>query len=756
MSRIVVESSTLPPAGATKRRPSPRGDVVPGAPKLLGLFVYDIIVRVIPSFGGLRRCTPRPILGRALFALASVAWCFTAAASEGRSAVFRPFLESHPVWRVSGDPSWRPYSFRGPDGKTVGLDVEFARLLAGRVGVGIEWVEVPSWSEALRRFHAGEIDLLMGTAATPERQGEMLFTAPYASSPVAVIARIDSPFLVTTRDLSGRTVGAPADHVTTTYLHNQRSNLRLVTYPSLEEAIRAVSDGRVEMMVAGLIPAATTIRALDLEGLKVAGLLDLHFDLRVAVRRDWPIARDMLDAAIATDPPEVRLERFDRWLEPIMGLQRQAWKWRTSFLIGIGVAAVLAVGMLAMIFWNRWLRDRVARATAAIRTETAAHAESEVRFRTIFDKAPLGMYRSTPGGIFLSVNPFLAKLFEYDSPEHMVAQVNRTGIAGTLFEDPAVRKRLVSSVVDRPGSFAVAQVRYRSRTGRSIDALLSMTSIDDPVNSERTLIGFVQDVTERIREEATRQRREKLLALGQMAGGVVHDFKNQLVVVLAEAQLLASERPGDPAVEESTHRIVAAVDGARGVTDRLLRFVQERGGEKPGVFDAEEVVHATLALFRPGAGRRVRVVEDLGAGTTLVSGFRDDLQSALLNLCLNSRDAMPDGGELTVRTRDVTLSAAACAALAPYTPTPGAHLEIAVSDTGTGMPPEVVATCREPFFTTKGDVGTGLGLWMVHCIVSGHGGAMRISSAAGAGTTVTLYLPVAAVRATLPSPAAVA
>jgi PAS domain S-box-containing protein len=512
----------------------------------------------------------------------------------------------------------------------------------------------------------------------------------------------------------------------------------------------------VDMMVAGLIPAATTIRALDLDGLKVAGLLDVHFDLRVAVRRDWPIARDMLDAAIAVDPPEVRIELFDRWLEPIMALQRQAWKWRTWFLVGLGIAAALAVGVLAMACSNHVLRNRVDRATAAIRTEMAAHAESETRFRMMFDKAPLGMYRSTSAGTFLSVNQFLSKLFEFDSPEHMVAEVNRTGIAGTLFEDPAVRKRLVAAVVERPGSFAVAQVRYRSHTGRSIDALLSMTSLDDPVNHERTLLGFVQDVTERVREEATRQRREKLLALGQMAGGVVHDFKNQLVVVLAEAQFLASQRPGDSVVEESTQHIVEAVDGARGVTDRLLRFVQERGGEKPGVFDAHEIVHATLALFKPGAGRRVRLVEDLGARAPLVSGYRDDLQSALLNLCLNSRDAMPDGGELAVRTRDVTLSAAACAALAPYAPKPGAHVEIEVSDTGIGMPPHVAATCREPFFTTKGDVGTGLGLWMVHCIVSGHGGAMRICSAAGAGTTVTLYVPVAVVLAPRPSPAAVA
>jgi PAS domain S-box-containing protein len=296
-----------------------------------------------------------------------------------------------------------------------------------------------------------------------------------------------------------------------------RRQLPVVVYPDVDAALRAVARGDADAMVAGLIPAATSVRALGLDNLKVAGLVDARFDLCVAVRPDWPRARELLDRAIAADPPEVRMERFDRWLAPIMGLQRQAWRWRTLFLAGLALAAVLAAGILAVATWNRVLRHRVDAATAAIRGEMLARAESEARFRTMFEQAPIGMYRSTPGGQFLSVNPFLARIFEYDSPEQMIESVNRTGIAETLFEDVRARARIVDAVARAPGGLVVGQVAYRARSGRHLLALLSMTAIDDPVNGQRTLLGFVQDVTERAREEATRHQREKLLALGQLA-----------------------------------------------------------------------------------------------------------------------------------------------------------------------------------------------------------------------------------------------
>jgi PAS domain S-box-containing protein len=683
----------------------------------------------------------RPAQALAALALALAAFATGAGATPAAAPRAGAFLAAHPVWRVSADPAWRPYSFRGPDGHMAGLDVEFSQLLAGRTGARIEWVDVPSWSEAVRRFRAGEIDLLMGTAQTPERAAEMLFTRPYAASPVAVITRLDAPFLVTLRELAGQTVAAPAGHVTTDYLRRLSLDVRLEVLPDLDQAVRAVAEGRADATVAGLIPSATAIGSLGLENLKVAGLVDARFDLCVAVRRDWPEARDLLDQAIAADPPDVRMERFDRWLEPVMGLQRQAWHWRRMFGWGLVAAAALGIGIVLAALWNRALRVRVAAVTAAVSAEAAAHAESEQRFRTMFEQAPIGMFRSTPQGAFLSVNPFLASMFEYASAEQMVREVNAVGIAAALFADARERERLVATVLERPGALATAQVHYRSRTGRPIDALLSMATVEDPGTRERALLGFVQDVTARVREEASRRQREKLLALGELASGVAHDFNNLLSVIRTETELLAEDHPREPDVVAAARNIGASVDGAKRLTERLLRFVRTHGSERPTVYDAREAVRVALELFDSAAGPGVAVRTDFAAEASAVEGYRTDLQNAVLNLCLNARDAMPDGGTLTVRTRAVELSAADCAALSPYAPAPGTFVSVEVADTGTGMAPDVLASCREPFFTTKGEAGTGLGLWMVHCVAAGLGGALRIESRPGAGTAVAILLP---------------
>ncbi|MGB8929993.1 MAG: transporter substrate-binding domain-containing protein, partial [Anaeromyxobacteraceae bacterium] len=647
------------------------------------------------------------------------------------------------VWRVSGDPTWRPYSFRDGDGEMAGLDVEFSRVLAGRSGARLEWVKVSSWEEAVRRFRAGEIDLLMGTAQTPERDAEMLFTRPYAASPVAVITRLDSPFLVTLRDLAGQRVAAPEGHVTTDYLRKLSLDIRLEVVPDLDAAVRAVADGRADAMVAGLIPSATTIATLGLDDLKVAGLVDARFDLCVAVRRDWPEARDLLDQAIAADPPEVRMERFDRWLEPVMGLQRQAWRWRRLFGVGLVAAATLGLGIVLIGLWNRTLRVRIAEATSAVAAEAAAHAESEKRFRTMFEQAPIGMFRSTPAGAFLSVNALLARMFEYESADQMVREVNVVGISAALFADARQRERIVAAVLASPGALCASQVSYRTRTGRPIEAVLSMAAADDPVTHARTLLGFVQDVTAQVREEASRRQREKLLALGELASGVAHDFNNLLSVIRSESDLLLADHPGDPDVAGTVRNLSSAVDGARALTGRLLRFVRTQGSERPTVYDVREAIRVALELFDTSAGPGVEVVTDFAAGACEVDGYRTDLQNAVLNLCLNSRDAMPDGGAVTVRTRRVELSAADCAALPAYSPAPGAFVEVEVADTGTGMPPEVLASCTEPFFTTKGESGTGLGLWMVHCVAAGQGGALRIETRLGGGTSIAILLPAA-------------
>lgn len=681
------------------------------------------------------------IAGIALVPMEALAAPLSATNKPGQDP--KQFLAEHPVWRVGGDPYWRPFCFRGADGKLIGLDIELSKVLADRIGVRIEWVDVPTWEEALRRFRSGEIDLLMGTAQTPERDQEMLFTSSYASSPVAVITRTDAAFLVTISELKGKTIAVPEAHVTTEYLRKLPLDFNLLTYPGLDEAARAVSDGRAEALVAGLVPAATSIKAQGLDNLKVGGLVDVRFDLKVAVRKDWPQARALLEKAISEDPPEVRIERFDRWLQPILGLQRQALRWRMLYLTGLSITGALMLVMLAVTLWNRMLKRQVKRATEKVRQEMAAREESELRFRTIFEKAPLGMFRSTPEGQFRSVNPFLAQLFEFDSPEHMIDEVNRKGIAESIFENPQQRSQIVESVREQVGGLFINNVRYRTRNGRTIETLLSMTAILDPADNRINLLGFVQDITAHTREEATRRQREKLLALGQMASGVAHDFNNLLCIILAETSLLAESQSNDPEASRAIHRIQASVESAVGLTSRLLRYLRAKGGEVAAVYDAHQAIRTASDLFRTAAGSSLIVQQFLEAPSSLIRGYQTDVQNVLLNLFLNARDAMGGTGTLAIRTRNLELDSPQCEAHRPESLQPGRYLEIRVIDSGPGMTEEVLANCRQPFFSTKGESGTGLGLWTAQGVIASAGGTMQIESSLGAGTTITVLIPLA-------------
>jgi signal transduction histidine kinase len=252
---------------------------------------------------------------------------------------------------------------------------------------------------------------------------------------------------------------------------------------------------------------------------------------------------------------------------------------------------------------------------------------------------------------------------------------------------------------------------------------------------------------ERRVEERTREREaalaqvhemQKLESLGQLTGGLAHDFNNLLMAILANLDLLMKRVGGEPAARRLVDGAIRAAERGANLTGRMLAFAR-RQELKPETVDVPRLVRGMTEMLRRSLGPSIEIAAAFDEELAPTRVDPNQLELALLNLALNARDAMPIGGRLEFR--------ASCDSVGPdnpYSLPPGDFVRIAVSDTGGGMDEVTVKRATEPFFTTKGvGKGTGLGLSMVHGLAAQSGGAMRIRSRVGDGTTVELWLPVA-------------
>jgi signal transduction histidine kinase/ActR/RegA family two-component response regulator len=261
-----------------------------------------------------------------------------------------------------------------------------------------------------------------------------------------------------------------------------------------------------------------------------------------------------------------------------------------------------------------------------------------------------------------------------------------------------------------------------------------------PLETEQGMLisSGIRDITERVALEERLRQSQKMEAVGRLAGGVAHDFNNLLTVILGYSQILADGLPAGR-LADSTSQIKSAADRAAGITRQLLAF-SRKTVLSPRIIDLNDIMLNLDSLLRRLIGEDIEVLtvpaRDLGS----VKADPGQIEQVIMNLALNSRDAMPQGGKLTLETANVQLDEKYAGEHQPISA--GNYVMLAVSDTGLGMSPEVQARVFEPFFTTKEvGKGTGLGLSMVYGIVKQSGGYIWVYSEPGSGTTFKIYLP---------------
>jgi two-component system cell cycle sensor histidine kinase/response regulator CckA len=372
--------------------------------------------------------------------------------------------------------------------------------------------------------------------------------------------------------------------------------------------------------------------------------------------------------------------------------------------------------------------------TVRLRDVTERHA-TEQRLRqmaSIVESSPDAIISEDLKGVITSWNPGAEKLYGYAAEEAI-------GRDARMLLPPGAPDEVSANVeaARRGESFTTETIR-RHKSGQLLDVALTVSPIRDRSGNVVGVATIVRDIAERKRLEHQLLHSQKMEAIGRLAGGVAHDFNNLLSIIVGYTYLIQSSTSEDDPLRAPADQIMAAAEKAGALTRQLLAFSRKQM-MRPEVVDLNEVSSGIARILPRLLGEDIDVRIVAGENLHNVKADPGQIEQVIMNLVVNARDAMPEGGKLTIETSNITFSEEEAR---QHGVKPGDYVLLAVSDTGHGMDEQTRSRIFEPFFTTKSaGKGTGLGLAMVYGIVSQSNGHIWVYSEPGQGTTFKIYFP---------------
>jgi two-component system cell cycle sensor histidine kinase/response regulator CckA len=373
---------------------------------------------------------------------------------------------------------------------------------------------------------------------------------------------------------------------------------------------------------------------------------------------------------------------------------------------------------------NRDITERKRAAEALLRSETS--------FRSVVEDAPYGIFKANLTGKLLMVNPALEKMLGYASQDELLA----VNLASGIYRHAAEHQN-INELFLRDQRFKDVEVEWKRKDGTFITVRSSGWPVKDESGADMEV--FAEDVTERRVLERQLRMAQKMEAVGRLSGGIAHDFNNLLGVIIGYIQVIKRTMVPGQTSYEYAEEIEKAGQRAVALTRQLLAFSRQQVLE-PVILNLNTLVSEMEKMLPRLIGEDIQLNLNLDPAIGQVKADSGQIEQVVMNLAVNSRDAMPDGGTLTIHTANAELDAA-------FTrehpgSIVGQYVMLSVTDTGMGMDPETQAQIFEPFFTTKGrDQGTGLGLATVYGVVKQSSGYIAVESEIGKGASFRIYLP---------------
>ena len=650
--------------------------------------------------------------------------------------VERPWAPSR-VYKIGweDDP---PEMLRGSDGQPTGFTIELVAESARRCGIRLQWVQHNESSEAALR--GGQVDLWPLMTITPERTRFLHISSPYLESVGSLLVRGQSAFQ-RPQDLAKGTVGLRSLPISFVQARALLPEAQLVPIASPKDLLAALCQQRVDAAlleqheaVAGLMSAPCgdqPLRVIPLPGARVR--------LGIGSTMEAAGVADRIRNEIDTMALEGRFsDLIAKWgylagrsesADTLLNARRRQ-RWTTA-------AAVVLASLFCIALWQA---ARAVRARNRARQAESSLRVSEARYRAIIETTQEGIWTLDADRKITYVNERLASMLGYSREELVGQSVDR-------FIDPSLlEKSRHDSERTKQGIREQYDFIFRRKDESQLHAIVAASPLYDQRRNYSGALGMIADITDSKHAEEQRSRLEhqleqaqKLDSIGRLAGGVAHDFNNLLTVINGYADLLLREIKEEDPIRANLAEMRRAGERGAELTRRLLSFSRQQLID-PKPVDLNQLMADSGNMLRRLMGEDVEIVIVPGDSVGWVNADAGQMSQVLLNLAVNARYAMPDGGKLIIATSNADLNANDAEKHPGVTP--GRCVLLAVTDTGVGMDEETQRHLFEPFFTTKEvGKGIGLGLSIVYGIVKQNGGSIEVDSKPGQGTTFKICLP---------------
>ena len=625
-----------------------------------------------------------------------------------------------------------PYEYKDAAGRPQGFNIELVRELAKTTGLDVEFRLVGP-QELNEQWDAGKIDL-ESRIFSEQRTREFDYLAQLWTIRVVLAflpGRARYPESV--ENLQGETVAIQSRSVVREALDALPPARRPVLRTEDDQGV-AIDLLRRREVTAVLGSSLTLVRFAREEGLpdlveRPVRTFSYHLVTRRGRGAEFAWTFNAMALAESTG---VR----DGLVEAHLSLPPAPWSLRNVLPVAGGLFGVVALGGMLVYLWNRALRREVTARTEELGS-SLLEKEALARYLHLTNEALQAFIQSSPLAI-ISLDPE-GNVRNWNARAEMLFGWTADEIVGRPLPSRTPRgEEEVADLMKRAlagESLQGEEIVRHKKDGTPVHAAVWAASLYNEAGETAEVVAFVADISREKRLAEQLQQSQKMEAVGRLAGGIAHDFNNVLTAITGYAELaLRKIKPDDP-VRRNLEGIRAAADKATAFTRQVLSFSRKQK-TSPRLVDLDEVAASVVSMLRPVIGEDIRVAQARSSTLWSVKADPSQLQQVLLNLAVNARDAMPEGGELAIETGNVELPDAYSVGAT------GSYVMVAVRDTGVGMGEDVRGHLFEPFFTTKEPGrGTGLGLATVHGIVKLSGGHLVVESAPGRGSTFRVYLP---------------